>query len=432
MKKMAILFGALAQLFTFCSCGKNKDINKTMINYVDSLIAATDSYIPAWNKENFKGRWNYIDGVFLNSIVNLYYEYEDIDSVKANKYKDFFINYINYYISSAGAFINPENGQSGYRANELDSVCKSKILFDAYEMTKDERYLNAINFTYANLIYMPKCSGTNNYWHKATYQNQIWLDGMYMYAPFYARYAKANNKPEIFDELKEQYEYIRNNMFDEDKKLYYHGHDSTKSVFWSDSKTGCSKSFWLRSIGWYIVSLTDVIEYFPESDNKEYLKGLLAEALDGVLQYQDSKTMMFYQVVDLGKKKVRVKAGYFETLKNKAYMVDGKYVDRDVENYLESSGSSMIAYALSKASRLGYVSKDYREIGLKTFEGIYNNSFSKNELKNICITAGLGTNDDIFKDGSHSYYLAERVGSNDAKGVGPFIMAYLEYRKAGV
>ena len=26
-------------------------------------------------------------------------------------------------------------------------------------------------------------------------------------------------------------------------------------------------------------------------------------------------------------------------------------------------------------------------------------------------------------------YLAEPVGSNDAKGIGPFIMAYLEYEK---
>jgi unsaturated rhamnogalacturonyl hydrolase len=253
-----------------------------------------------------------------------------------------------------------------------------------------------------------------------------------MYAPFYARYAKINNKPEIFDELKSQYEYIRNNMFDENKKLYYHGHDSTKSVFWANSETGNSKSFWLRSIGWFVVSLTDVIEYFPESDNKEYLKGLLAEALEGVLQYQDSKTKMFYQVVDLGKTKIRVKASYFETVKNSTYMVNGKYVDKDIENYLESSGSSMISYALSKASRLGYISSNYKEIGLKIFENIYNHSFKNNELNNICITAGLGTNDDQYKDGSPSYYLAERVGSNDAKGVGPFIMAYLEYRKAGV
>lgn len=432
MKKTFIMIGVFMQLFTLLSCDKNKNINKTMSDYVDSLISATGSYVPAWNKENFKGRWNYIDGVFLNSIVNLYYEYKDSDIEKANKYKDFFINYINYYISNAGAFINPEDGTSGYRTTELDSVCESKILFDAYEMTNDTRYLNAINYTLVNLLNMPRCAGTNNFWHKTSYENQIWLDGMYMYAPFYARYAKQNNKPEVFDELKNQYEYIRNNMFDEEKKLYYHGHDSAKAVFWANPETGCSKSFWLRSMGWYIVSLVDVIEYFPESDNKEYLKGLLSEALEGILQYQDSKTKMFYQVVDLGKAKVNVKAGYFESLKNDTYKVNGKYVDTDVENYLEASGSSMLSYAISKAARLGYIDQSYQEVGFEIFEGIYKHSFKKNELNNICITAGLGTNDNIYKDGSAAYYLAEKVGSNDAKGVGPFIMAYLEYRKAEI
>ena len=42
-------------------------------------------------------------------------------------------------------------------------------------------------------------------------------------------------------------------------------------------------------------------------------------------------------------------------------------------------------------------------------------------------TAGLGPGSNPYRDGSISYYLAEPVGSNDAKGVGPFIMAYLEY-----
>ncbi|UKI50585.1 MAG: glycoside hydrolase family 88 protein [Clostridium sp.] len=49
------------------------------------------------------------------------------------------------------------------------------------------------------------------------------------------------------------------------KHLYYHGYDSSKSIFWADKETGCSKSFWLRSMGWYIVSLVDVIEKYPDS-----------------------------------------------------------------------------------------------------------------------------------------------------------------------
>ena len=31
-------------------------------------------------------------------------------------------------------------------------------------------------------------------------------------------------------------------MFNETDKLYYHGYDSSKSIFWADKETGLSKS----------------------------------------------------------------------------------------------------------------------------------------------------------------------------------------------
>lgn len=403
------------------SMGISGDIN--LDNYINSLMNSTTSYIPSWNMEGFKGRWNYIDGVFLNSIINLFYETND------NKYIDFVINYVNYYINPNGEFINPETYESGYKSGELDSICCSRVLFDLYEYTNDERYLKAINYTYNELCNMSKTLNNINYSHKESYLNQIWLDGMYMYVPFLARYANLTNNLDIFNDIKAQYEYIRNNMYDETKMLYYHGHDTSKSIFWADSITGNSKSFWLRSIGWYIVSLVDVLEYFPESDNKDYLNGLLNEALNGILKYQDDKSKMFYQIVDKNAVTYLVPSIYLEKLKNKDYLDNGVYTDKSISNYLESSGSSMVAYALMKASRLGYIDSSYNDVGKEIYERIYANYFKDNSLNNICITAGLGPENNTIRDGSVYYYLAEKVGSNDAKGVGPFIMAYLEYKE---
>lgn len=425
MKKIFLLLMVSLTIFMVgCSETKEKKaIEESMNEYVDSLISLTTSYIPSWNKEGFKGRWNYIDGVFLNSIVSLY------EQTNNEEYKDFLINYIDYYIDDNGVFIHPKTKEPNYKTGELDSVCCSKILFDAYEYTNDSRYEKAIKNTYNELLIMPKAEGTNNFWHKTSYQNQIWLDGMYMYAPFYARYAKNyvidDNDTNVFGLLKEQYEYIRNNMFNEELGLYYHGHDSTKTIFWADKKTGNSSSFWLRSIGWYLVSLVDVLEYFPEGNDKVYLTELLKEGIDGVLKYIDKDSKMFYQLVNLKNIEVNVKSAYLEALKNTKYMVDGKYVDTKISNYLESSGSSMIAYCLLKGSRLGIY--DYKKLGKQIFEGIYNHSFKNNKLNDICITAGLGPEQNKHRDGSSAYYLAEPVGKNDAKGVGPFIMAYLEY-----
>ncbi len=411
-------------IYAKCIYGDNSIINKNdsssiinnLNNYINKLITNTSSYIPSWNKEGFKGRWNYIDGVFLNSIINLYKETNNED------YKNFVIKYVNYYIDKNGDFINPEGKGSGYRDGELDSVCESRILFDLYDYTNDSRYLKAINNTYQSLNKVPKALGTNNYSHKESYLNQIWLDGMYMYIPFLARYAKMINNSSIFDDIKGQYEYIRNNMFDEDKSLYYHGHDTTKSIFWANSNTGNSESFWLRSNGWFIVSLVDVLEYYPNGSNKNYLISLLKEAIDGILLYQDERSSMFYQLVDKGPTLYFVNGSYLNSLNNSNYKGDSS-----IKNYLESSGSAMVAYSLMKASRLGYINGSYMEKGRDTFEGIYNYSFKNLSLGNICITAGLGPSDRLYRDGSIAYYLAEEVGNDDAKGVGPFIMAFIEY-----
>ena len=396
---------------------KRELIYKELSSYCDNLLEKTDSYIPYWNKESFKGKWNYIDGVFLNSLVNLYKNTSD------SKYSDFLINYINYYIEPSGSFLNLKDSEAvGFTEGELDTICASKILFDAYELTKDNRYINAINYTYNRLLEIPRAGDTINFSHKVSYLNQIWLDGMYMYVPFYARYANFYNKMEILDEIINQYKIIRNNMFNSNTGLYYHGYDTTKTIFWAN-EIGCSENHWLRSMGWYIVSICDVLEYYPDGENKEYLINLLKEAITGVLKYQDKDSKMFYQIVDKMKISVNVPYEYFKALNNKKYTNSAV-----VQNYLESSGSSMIAYAILKASRLGYLPSGYLSIGSEIFEGIYNHSFKNGMLNDICITAGLGPSSKPYRDGSVEYYLAEPVGSDDAKGVGPFIMAYIEYR----
>ena len=428
MKKIYIIIFSVLLFICLSSCdfdsSLKKEVKSTLDDYIDSLIENTPSYIPYWNKESYKGRWNYIDGVFLNSIVNLYEKTEEY------KYKELFLNYINYYINDDGEFVDPETLEPNFKTGELDSICASKVLFDAYEMTKDNRYLLAIENTYNYLSQMHKAFNSPNFSHKETYLNQIWLDGMYMYVPFYVRYANYKDLSNIYTLVKEQYKYIRDNMFSSKKKLYYHGHDTTKSIFWSDSETGNSQSFWVRSIGWYIVSLTDSIEYIKDEDVKSYLITLLQEALEGVLQYRDEESKMFYQLIDQGDRNILVRAEYLKELKNKAYMVDGKYKNTYISNYLETSGSSMIAYAIMKSARLGYIDETLYQKGVECFEGIYKHSVSIDNgihLNNICITAGLGPEERTYRDGTFAYYLAEPVGSDDAKGVGPFIMAYLEY-----
>ena len=72
MKRICMLFLLSVSFLLLFSCSEKEEeitpdtIKNHMDNYIDSLINDTKDYVPSWNKESFKGRWNYIDGVFLN------------------------------------------------------------------------------------------------------------------------------------------------------------------------------------------------------------------------------------------------------------------------------------------------------------------------------------------------------------------------------
>ena len=367
--------------------------------YIDKLMTSSPD-MPLWNIEAIRSGkkpvWNYIDGCMMTSLIEMYKTTND------KKYIDFVIKFVDYYVFDDGTI-------RGYEVEKYstDDVCESRILFDLYDITKNEKYSKAIELAYSQVKTHPRTK-EGNFWHKKIYPNQIWLDGLYMMQPFYTRYQTLRNKKDYADIIN-QFKNVRALMFDEDKKLYYHGYDSSREMFWADPKTGLSKNFWLRSIGWFTVGLVDVLDFMDEQMYDEYntIKVLLKEVIDGILQYQDQESKMFWQVPN--------------------------YPNRE-GNYLETSGSSMIAYAILKGVRLEVLPERYQKIGLDIFNGICNKYLSVKpdgdlNLGGICLVAGLGPANNLRRDGSYEYYISEPIVENDAKGVGPLIMAYTEVMK---
>lgn len=367
-------------------------MNKQINEYIDSLLESTP-LTPLWNIEIIKGNkkpsWNYIDGCMLSSLIELY------RLTNNEKYLTFVVNFVDFFVKEDGHIetYNPENYST-------DDICESKILFDLYEFTKNEKYLKAIEYSYIQVTKHPRTK-EGNFWHKTIYPNQVWLDGIYMIQPFYTRYCAMKGLG--YEDIINQLTNVRNIMFDVNKGLYYHGYDSTKTMFWADKETGLSKSFWLRSIGWFVVGLVDVYGYMKDEEGKTKIATIFKEAIEGIMKYQDKESKMFYQVVDQGNRE---------------------------GNYLETSGSSMIAYATMKGARLGILDKSYRHVGEEILNGVINkylsNKDGKLNLGGICIMAGLGPNEKPHRDGTFEYYISEKVVENDAKGVGPLIMAYVE------
>lgn len=366
--------------------------------YIDRLLDGSTPDAPLWNIENIrhgkKPAWNYIDGCMITALLCA----SEITGEK--KYFDFAENFIDYYVFDDGTI----RGYSKEKFN-LDDVNEGKVLFELYEKTHKEKYKKAISLLESQLEEQPR-TATGNFWHKQIYPNQIWLDGLYMGQVFSALYKKYFGNKDYSDVVN-QYKSVRKLMFDENKKLYYHGCDCSKKAFWADKETGCSKNFWLRSIGWFCISLIDIIEFIDDENAKSELVKIFAEEIDGISQYADKETSMYYQVVDKG---------------------------GEEGNYLETSGSSMIAYAMMKGARLGVIDGKYTEQGRKTFDGICKKYLSISEngdlnLGGICLVAGLGPEDNPRRDGSYEYYISEPVVENDAKGVAPFVLCYTEVKR---
>jgi len=365
--------------------------------YILRLIEESTPERTVWNVEKLRqgkpADWNYIDGCMITALLSI----AEITGDK--RYFDFAEGFIDSFVSEDGTIRTYD--ESKYN---LDDVNEGRVLFELYDKTHKEKYKKAAAALRGQLERQPR-TPEGNFWHKAIYPNQVWLDGLYMAQPFYAMYEKHFGSGDFSDTLR-QIETVRAKMFDEQKKLYYHGYDASRKAFWADPETGRSKNFWLRSIGWFAVSLADLIGIVPAGDANDRLRKIFAELMAGVKQYADAETGMYWQVVDqMGRE----------------------------GNYLETSGSCMIAYAMLKGARLGVLGKEYAAQGEKTFRGIVKKylSFTDGNLNlgGICLVAGLGPENNRRRDGSYEYYISEPVVENDAKGVAPFILCYTEIKR---
>ena len=238
---------------------------------------------------------------------------------KDSFYKDFIINYFDKWIDSDG------NIQE-YKLEDfnIDNVLAGNALFFAYEETKNEKYLKAIKLLYKQLIYQPRTQ-FGNFWHKRIYPHQVWLDGLYMGQIFYMNANRYFDNQKLADDSVEQFRRIRKYLYNNDNKLFYHAYDDTKHMQWANKETGMSPNVWSRSVGWYAMALADMLDFFDEGcQTYNFFSEELELLIEGMLPHLDSKTKMIYQLVDMPN-------------------LEG--------NYLETSGSAMLAYAMIKGAK---------------------------------------------------------------------------------
>lgn len=282
----------------------------------------------------------------------------------------------------------------------LDFIAPGKVLLAIYAQNHKPNYRTAIENLTDQLRTQPRTSD-GGYWHKDIYPNQMWLDGIYMAAPFMARYGKEFNLPEWIDEAIKQTLLCHTHCYDSITGLYYHAWDATKTQKWANPVTGQSPNFWGRSIGWYYMALVDVLDYVPRNHpGRKELITIIRKLSDILPRYQ--RNGLWSQIIDQPERK---------------------------GNYTEASVNTQLMYAYAKAINKGYLPVSYKKIPEACFRAISTkllktNSDSTLTLTQCCSVAGLGGVP--YRDGSYEYYIGENIRENDAKATGPFIMGCLE------
>jgi|JI10StandDraft_1071094.scaffolds.fasta_scaffold04117_3 unsaturated rhamnogalacturonyl hydrolase len=347
-----------------------------------------------------KPKWEYTQGLVLKGIFAVGERTGD------PRYFDYAKRYYDEMIGADGAIRT-------YQLSEynIDRINPGKALFSLYERTKDEKYRKALTLLRRQMKEHPRTK-EGGFWHKQRYPFQMWLDGLYMGAPFLAQYARVYNEPALLDDVVNQFVWMEKHARDARTGLLYHGYDESRAQKWADPATGLSKEFWGRAMGWYAMGLVDTLDFIPaDHPRRGELVAILGRLAAAVEKVQDPKTGVFWQVLDKGSRP---------------------------GNYLESSASTMFAYAFMKGARQGSLDARFGALGRKIHEGVIKEFITTDEkgvmsIHRVCQVAGLGgdPNGGFFRDGTFEYYVNEKIRSNDPKAVGPFILAALEYESAG-
>jgi unsaturated rhamnogalacturonyl hydrolase len=360
------------------------------VRMADAEIARRGDSL-AW-AEGRRSKWTYTSGLLTLSVLELN-EWAPTPA------------YVQFCTNTIGSFITPEGVIHKYKRGDfnIDHINPGKSAIALWQLTGEERYREAAAVLRDQLTEHPRTS-EGGFWHKQRYPSQMWLDGLYMGAPFYAQYATLFGDADDYDDVVRQFRLMDRHAYDPESGLYYHGWDEAKNPEWANPVTGTSSNFWGRGLGWFSMALVDVLEFIPDDHaGRLEIIEILNRVCEGIVRHQDVESGLWWQVLDHGGR-------------------DG--------NYLEATASSMFVYSMAKGMNRGYLSSDYRTPTIRGYAGIIDRLIREDanggiSLMSCCSVAGLG----YGRDGSYAYYLREAIVDNDPKGVGPFILAGIELQR---
>ena len=316
--------------------------------------------------------------------------------------------YLTYAKDAMDVLVDDDGRISGYdrQSFNLDHLCNGRTLLWLWRETGLDKYRLAADLLRSQLSNQPRTSD-GGFWHKKIYPWQMWLDGQHMAIPFYVDYTLSTGGPAAdLDDAAEQLLLAWRHTYDPATGLNRHAWDEKCRQPWADPASGQARHAWGRAVGWYLVALADSLALLPRSHARFHqLQDVLESSCERLLDIREQG--VWNQVLDCPGR-----AG----------------------NYLESSGSCLMTYAMLSAAENGLLPQRMGDQAAESFLALQRQFVGRMRdgrlfLAKCCQGAGLGGA--TRRDGSFDYYISEPIVSYDLKGTGAYIQAAVLYESRG-
>ncbi|HWF89037.1 MAG TPA: glycoside hydrolase family 88 protein [Pyrinomonadaceae bacterium] len=377
MKLIAVI--ALLLLFSISVIAQAK---------TDWSVAMVESTMKRYPTAKDLGSWEYAKSLYLYGQYLVYKRTND------PRYLKYIKDWVDYHVDDQGIVrsANAEGEMREITFDNLDSMLPGNLLLLLYKETKDKKYKLAADRIRRRFDTYPRTKD-DGFWHAAKgIDGQLWGDGVFMSMPFLVRYGTMfGDSKYANDEAVLQLMTYNSHLNDMFTGLMFHGYDESGQAAWADKETKHSAEKWCRAMGWFGMTLIEVLELLPhDHPMRPIIVGEVTLLVRAWARYQDEKTGLWYQLVDKGD---------------------------NPANWLETSSSSMYTYVTAMAVDRGYVEKKYANVVTRGYAGVLTKiSLDKDGQTNMTdICEGTGVAD-------LAYYFARKRNTNDFHGLGAFLI----------
>lgn len=203
-------------------------------------------------------------------------------------------------------------------------------LLEFYARTREERYLEAAKLQVDALTRAPR---TRDGGISCRFEsNELWVDFIYLMAPFLARYGKLTGQQQYVDEAFAQFDIHARHLVDPFTGLSRHAWCETPNHF-------PQSTLWARGNGWLVSAAVDLLDIAPDHSLASSVGDTGRVALRAMQSCQD-------------------RSGFLR------HILDDRF------SKFEASSTVMFAYAAAKAAERGLVGQDLTDAALRAFRAV--------------------------------------------------------------